>query len=461
MSDLPLWTGWLIELREGRGWSRPNLAARLRDLAHDLPADLGVGPVAESSLESIEKAVGRWETKGIVPSDRYCILLTHAYATSNGEATMGDGSAIELLMAAFAAMGVSVKRREYLRHLATSAATVAGAAFFSTFTPELRERANRALAHPNQTDLETVRQLREAVSALAQQSEGTVPYLRLVSATAPHIQVARTLLNGMQPEPIRQEICELGVQVFNLSGRLAFNLRDHASAKAFHQDAETIVLSELRDGGFKRWWLSSRARIARYNNHDLDEALYFAKQACRQPDGTSDYAAAWSFCVLAQMYSLNGSELKARKAIDLARVHAKGDAKDDPGAYLFPESRYGGLEAVRARISAYEGTCLLRHGQLLQAEAALKQSLAGIPEAIEGQVSFLLADLATVYIRQANPDPEQAAALLTRGAEIVNRTGSAIPTKRINKARHELRPWSAEPFVLELDEVLFPPSTHI
>ncbi len=345
MSDLPLWTGWLIELREGRGWSRPNLAARLRDLAHDLPADLGVGPVAESSLESIEKAVGRWETKGIVPSDRYCILLTHAYATSNGEATMGDGS--------------------------------------------------------------------------------------------------------------------LGVQVFNLSGRLAFNLRDHASAKAFHQDAETIVLSELRDGGFKRWWLSSRARIARYNNHDLDEALYFAKQACRQPDGTSDYAAAWSFCVLAQMYSLNGSELKARKAIDLARVHAKGDAKDDPGAYLFPESRYGGLEAVRARISAYEGTCLLRHGQLLQAEAALKQSLAGIPEAIEGQVSFLLADLATVYIRQANPDPEQAAALLTRGAEIVNRTGSAIPTKRINKARHELRPWSAEPFVLELDEVLFPPSTHI
>jgi transcriptional regulator with XRE-family HTH domain/tetratricopeptide (TPR) repeat protein len=453
VGDLPVWSGWLVELREGRGWSQADLAGALQRLARELPSDLGLQRVAAVSVQSIKRTIRRWETDGVQPDERYCVLLAHAYATRNGEATIGQGSEFELLVTAFAAMGVSVKRREYLCYLASAAATVAGGAFLSTFTPELRQRTERALMHPNQVDLGTLRGLRAAVSDLAQQSEGAMSYLRLVSAVTPHVLVVRHLLNGTQPDPVRQELCELAVQTFSLAGRLAFNLRDDLSARQFRADAD-VAAGELRDGWMKRWWLSSRARVARFNDKDLDSALFFAKKACEQSDRSSNVGQAWSFCVLAEMYSLNGDERKARKAIDLARLFARGDLDEDPAAHLFPESRFGGLDAVQARISAYEGTCCLRAEQLDQAEAALTAALDGIPAAIQGQRSFLLADLATVAIRREQP--ERACDLLRAAYGIAGRTGAVIPLQRIYRVRRELHPWRHERFVMSLDELLLP-----
>lgn len=451
MSDLPVWCGWLVELREGRGWSQLDLARVLRRLATELPADLGLDRVARASLESIKRTIRRWETQGVQPDERYRIVLAHAYVIRNGEATISQGSEFELLMAAFAAMGVSVNRREFLRHLAIMAATVAGGVFLSGFTPDLCQRAEHALAHPNQVDRNTLRDLRAAVSDLQQQSEGAMPYLRLVSAVAPHVVVARQLLSGMQPDPIRQELCELAVQTFNLAGRLAFNLHDQPSARRFSADAQEAA-DELHDGWMKRWWLSSRARVARFNYRDLDEALHFASQASDQPDRSSDVGQAWSYCVLAEMQSLHGDERKARKEIDLARLFARGNLAEDPAAHLFPESRFGGLDAVHARISAYEGTCCLRAGRLDRAEAALQEALAGIPTGIQGQRSFLLADLATVAIRRE--EPERACDLLRAAHAITSHTGAVIPMQRIYRTRRELRPWRHERFVIALDELL-------
>jgi tetratricopeptide (TPR) repeat protein len=453
MSDLPSWTRWLVELRQRRGWSQTNLAETLRRLAETLPKDQGVGRVALTSTDSIKRTIRRWETEGVRPDDRYCALLTHAYAMKGDAATIAAGSDLELLMSAFAAMGVSMKRREYLRFLAVSAATVSGGAFLSTFTPDLRDRTIRALAHPDRVDLGTLADLRAAVGGLQQQSEGAMPYLRLVSAVVPHVMVARRLLNADQPDPIRQAVCEVAIQTFNLAGRLAFNLRDQASAKRFCADADEAS-AELHDGWMRGWWQSSRARVARFNYQDIDEALHFALQATRQMDRSSDFARAWSYCVLAEMYSLHGDERRARKAIDLARLHANGNLEEDPAAHLFPEGRFGGTPAVQARISAYEGTCCLRAGRLDQAEPILKEALHGIPAGIEGQTSFLLADLATVHIRQSQP--ERASELLRQAIGIVARTGAAIPTQRVYRARRELRPWNHERFVTELDELLLP-----
>jgi transcriptional regulator with XRE-family HTH domain len=453
MRDLPSWTQRLVELRQRRGWSQADLAEALRRLAETLPKDLGVGRVAQTSIDSIKRTIRRWETEGVQPDERYGTLLTHAYATRGDEATIAPGSDLELLMSAFAAMGVSMKRREYLRYLAVSAATVSGGAFLSTFTPDLRERSIKALAHPARVDLGTLADLRAAVGGLQQQSEGAMPYLRLVGAVAPHVVVARRLLDADQPDPIRQAVCEVAIQTFNLAGRLAFNLRDLASARRFCADADEAS-AELHDGWMRGWWQSSRARVARFNYRDVDQALHFALQAVKQVDRSSDFARAWSYCVLAEMYSLHGDERKARKAIDLARLHANGSLEEDPAAGLFPEGRFGGARAVQARISAYAGTCCLRAGRLDQAETILDEALHGIPVGIEGQTSFLLADLATVHIRQRQP--ERASELLRKAIEIVGRTGAAIPTQRVYRARRELRPWSHERFVAELDELLLP-----
>jgi hypothetical protein len=159
-----------------------------------------------------------------------------------------------------------------------------------------------------------------------------MPYVWLVSAMTPHVVVVQQLLNSTQPDPVRQELCELAVQTFSLAGRLALNLHDDLSARQFRADAEAAA-GELCDGWMKRWWLSSRARMARFNDKDLNGALFFAKEACEQPDRSTNVGQVWSFCVLAEMYSLNGDERKARKAIDLARLFARGDLDDHPAAH--------------------------------------------------------------------------------------------------------------------------------
>ena len=59
MGDLPSWTHWLVELRQRRGWSQTDLAEALRRLAETLPKDLGVGRVAGTSIDSIERTIRR------------------------------------------------------------------------------------------------------------------------------------------------------------------------------------------------------------------------------------------------------------------------------------------------------------------------------------------------------------------------------------------------------------------
>jgi len=93
--------------------------------------------------------------------------------------------------------------------------------------------------------------------------------------------------------------------------------------------------------------------------------------------------------------------------------------------------------AVQGRVSAYEGTCCLRTGRVDNAVPVLAEALDGIPAGMEGQRSFLLADLATAYIRQCQPEQDSQA--LRQVIGIIGRTGAAIPTQRVHRARRELQ----------------------
>jgi transcriptional regulator with XRE-family HTH domain len=435
----------LKELRQGRGWSQQDEAQLLKQLARRF----GFHHIAGTKTRSVVREIQRWEAGEHAPDERYQLLLAHAYATRDGTATIEPGSDLDRLLAALAVMGVPLDRRTFLQATAIAAATAGSGAFLSLLTPELQERTAQALAHPDRVDLETVQRLRQAVGELQQQSEGAMPYHRLASALGPHVEVAKRLLLGSQPDPIRQELVTVGVLAFNLAGRVAFNLRDHASAKQYGDDAEEVA-KELDDGWMRRWWLARRARLARFDYQDVDEALAYATLSCRNPDSSSDLVLFWTHCVLAEMTSLGGDERSARKALDLARLHADGVSTEDPAVFLFPEARFGGIPA---RISAYEGTCYLRGGLLKEAEGALWNVLDGIPDGIPGQKAFSLADLALVQVRQR--ELERACSTLMDAISMTERSGGKPPRQRIYMVRRELNPWRDESFVKAVDDRLY------
>jgi transcriptional regulator with XRE-family HTH domain len=435
----------LKELRQGRGWSQRDEAQLLKQLARRF----GFHHIAVTKSRSVVREIQRWEAGEHAPDERYQLLLAHAYATRDGTATIGQDSDLDRLIAALAVMGVPLDRRTFLQATAIAAATAGSGAFLSLLTPELQERTAQALAHPDRVDLETVRRLRQAVGELQQQSEGAMPYHQLVSALGPHVEVAKRLLLGTQPDPIRQELVTVGVLAFNLAGRVAFNLRDHASAKQYGDDAEEVA-KQLDDGWMRRWWLARRARLARFDYQDVDEALSYATLSCRNPDSSSGLVLFWTHCVLAEMASLQGDERAARRALDLARLHADGALTEDPATFLFPEARFGGIPA---RISAYEGTCYLRGGLLKEAEGALGSVVDTVPEGIPGQKAFSLADLALVYVRQR--ELERACSTLIDAIGVTERSGGKPPRQRIYMVRRELHPWRDESFVKAVDERLY------
>jgi len=215
----------------------------------------------------------------------------------------------------------------------------------------------------------------------------------------------------------------------------------------------------LPDGSFNRWWLASRARIARFRKQDFESALTLAQRACRSIPSESYHVGFWVHCVQAQMFSHNGNEAAARRSIEIARhfadrLKAAGPTDGDPYAFLFPEARFGGSDAVPSRISAYEGTCCLRANRLDDAERAFKGVLAKLlPEGL--QQAFVLADLATVDIRRG--ELEGACGMLIQALDLAEQTGARIPLGRVQRARRELAPWADSRAVRELDEKLLGP----
>jgi tetratricopeptide (TPR) repeat protein len=144
----------------------------------------------------------------------------------------------------------------------------------------------------------------------------------------------------------------------------------------------------------------------------------------------------------------------ARLFADRIQAHRAGDG--DPLGFLFPEARYGGPTIVAARISAYEGTCCLRAGDLDDAERAFNAVLTTLPaDSIQGQRAFVLADLAAVSIRCG--EIEGACKQLEEALDLAERTGARMPLRRIQRARRELTPWADSRAVHDLDEKLFGP----
>jgi hypothetical protein len=136
--------------------------------------------------------------------------------------------------------------------------------------------------------------------------------------------------------------------------------------------------------------------------------------------------------VAAEAHSLTGSRYRTLAALEQADRHLEQAQPGDAPSWL--------REFMPARMQHYRGACLARVGHARYSATILHDALDRHAPASNNR-ALIHADLAIAYARLK--EPEQACAALTRGAEAVRRSRSAMRYERLHAARSYPRPLAA------------------
>jgi ATP/maltotriose-dependent transcriptional regulator MalT len=180
--------------------------------------------------------------------------------------------------------------------------------------------------------------------------------------------------------------------------------------------------------------------------HQQDDPYVALKLVGRGMDDAkhlSPTTRAYLAAVAAEAQSLTGSRYRTLAALEQADRHLEQAQHGEAPSWL--------RGFVPARMQHYRGACLARVGHARYAATILHDALGRHAPASHNR-ALIHADLAVAYARLK--EPEQACAALTRGAEGVRGSRSAMRYERLLTARSYLDPWQHERFMQELDEQL-------
>lgn len=158
---------------------------------------------------------------------------------------------------------------------------------------------------------------------------------------------------------------------------------------------------------------------------------------------TAPTTRAYLAAVAAEAHSMTGSRYRTLAALEQADRHLERTQQGDAPSWL--------RGFVPARMQHYRGACLARVGHARYAATILHDAL-GRHAAASNNRALIRADLAVAYARLK--EPEQACIVLTRAAEGVRGSRSAMRYERLYAARSYLDAWQHERFVRALDEQL-------
>ena len=424
----------LQKLREQRVWSIPRLAAELEAKAATIGRTV-------PGRESLVRMIREWEAGKHRPRD-YAVLLILVYASDAELSTrrIERGSELDRLMAAFKAMGVPVNRRKFL----LDAAAVAAGAAVAPAIPGCAEAAERlawTLQHPASVDLKTVAHLRDTAVELRTRWAATTSFPLLDEASR---QLERVVLlrKHAPSSSVREQLYAVEANSATLLGQLVWDAscrRDGTTPVRYYEQA--LQVSAYVKGG----WAEALPRvrqclIAIYYDKDPKRALDLASRAAScASDGSSYALAGESFAFIAEAQALLGEKLQCKRALEHAQFHAERIARDDPALGIFTS------------VDGFAGICDLHLGDPKSAEQILRYSVTH-PGRKEKSKAACLGLLAVALIRQR--DPEQGAAVLHEGIDLVERSWSGRGVQRVFMAGRELRPWIGERFVQDVQDRL-------
>ena len=232
-----------------------------------------------------------------------------------------------------------------------------------------------------------------------------------------------------------------------LLGDLLFNAGENSAANRYYQMALAACREERTL--LRSVILGRQAFIPIYDGHP-ENALPLLNEARRVvPDSAADLAISWLWAITAEAYANLEDDAGCFQALDEARKRLERGRTGE--VVLCFQLEVASAIFSAARLSSYQGTCLLRLNRSEAAQETLSKQLAYAEE--QGQVhhkSIVLADLALSFTQQSAI--RQAYKYATEALSCVEQTQSIRVFQRILKVRQALNPWANTSYVKNLDE---------
>jgi DNA-binding transcriptional regulator YiaG len=238
----------------------------------------------------------------------------------------------------FSGTGASlVNRLDFLRSVAAAAGLV-------VFDPEPWERLTRSLKEPRLLDNETVSGL-EAGTAGFFLLEEQLPARRLAELLSRHVDALTGFLNMTPEGQLRRRLASTAGEAAVLAGWLSFDMKDHATARAYYGAAEDAA-AEADDAPLLACALGYRSYMASAEGNRR-QAIAFLERAHELANGQDNaLTRSWVAGRNAEENAALGHKRDALAALEVAAAEFEAARRDDERVWtrFFTEGRMGGLQ---------------------------------------------------------------------------------------------------------------------
>ncbi|WP_229907734.1 transcriptional regulator [Amycolatopsis oliviviridis] len=237
---------------------------------------------------------------------------------------------------------------------------------------------------------------------------------------------------------IRQRLCELAADLFQLAGEIYFDGDRYTDAAHCY----TLAADASKEAGAPDLWacaLTRHAFIAVYEREFADAAPLLDLAATLASRGDTDLSTRhWVAAVQAEAFAGLGDLAACQRALDTAAEVQDLTGQVHNGGWL----RFDG-----SRLAEERGTCYVTLGRLDLAEAALDDALNGA--LTTRRKAGVLTDLAMIGVHRADPDQ-----VITHAEAVVataRQTGSGVVARKLRGLQPHLVPLLADQNIQRLD----------
>jgi hypothetical protein len=245
-----------------------------------------------------------------------------------------------------------------------------------------------------------------------------------------HARRLRDLALQTPDPPLREGLLTAHGDALTVAAWVAADGRHITLAHRFASNA----LAAADDAGnhdLRAYVLAMLGLLVAHQQDDPYEALKLVGKGMDAAKHTAPVTRAYLAAVAAEAHSMTGSRYRTLAALEQADRHLERAQQGDAPSWL--------RGFVPARMQHYRGACLARVGHARYAATILHDALTRHAPASNNR---------------ALKEPEQASAALTRAAEGVRGSRSAMRYERLHAARSYLDAWQQERFMRDLDEQL-------
>lgn len=421
----------LRQAREQRHWTKDDVAASLINLAHELSEP---PPLIDVNL------VGKWERGDRNPGKYYAPRLCVIFDAS--PEALGFLPRPRLITTIRDLKSRLTKHRQSAVRIALTVGTIGS-------LPEQTEWGRLGGLVP-QDEPHRPEDFERLAASLARELDTVAPVTLMPQAYSLLRQARRHLERDRQAD-ILVAACNTAI----IAGWLSYNIHNRGDARAMWSYAYDLA-EQSGSGQLRAYVLGCRSYlfsgVPRRGEtwHDASVPISLLEDAIQAAVGTaSPSLRAWLYARRAEEHAVVGTRDKALHDLTaafgaLGRRLPSLSANDVPILTSWTD----------ARLARYHGSMAQLLGDYAEAARILRTTLDQLDGTFLPQRAMAMTDLATIYARQDQSEPEKAASLLSEALQISEQTGLTEASMRVAEARRYLSPWHDEPFVRRLDEQL-------